>query len=196
MKYQIVSRDRVFNGFYKMDKFVFTHDLFTGGTSPEITRELMIRPDAVCVLLFDPVLDQVVLVEQFRIGGLSQDNPWLLELVAGLIDKDESPEEVGRREAVEEAGIELGRMKQISKYLPSPGGSNEEVYLFIAEVDSSNAGGVFGLEHEGEDIRVAVMSVDDAWHQVQKGRMNNAAGIMAMQWLQLNYDQIKQEWSS
>lgn len=195
MEYKIVSQKRVFDGFYKMDELVFQHDLFAGGRSGDIKRELMVRPDAVCVLLFDPKLRRVVLVEQFRIAGITQPSPWLLEMVAGLIDTDESPEQVGRREAVEEAGLELGRMKQIAKYLPSPGGSNEQVYLFVAEVDSSHAGGVYGLDHEGEDIRVNVMSVADAWKQVLSGKMNNAAGIIAMQWLQMNIEDLVKEWS-
>ena len=80
------------------------------------------RHDAVCVLPYDPQRDRVVLIEQFRVGALGKvDNPWLIELVAGLIDKDESPDEVARREAVEEAGLELADLWPVTRYFPSPG---------------------------------------------------------------------------
>jgi len=194
MDYKIVQRQRVFDGFYKMDEFVVQHEKFAGGWGPNITRELMVRPDAVVVLLFDPKTSNVVLVEQFRVGGLKEPNPWLMEMVAGLIDKDESPEEVGRREAVEEAGAELGRMELICEYLPSPGGSDERVYLYVAEVESQGLGGIHGLDEEGEDIKVHVMPFEEAWRLVQTGRINNAAGIIAMQWLKMNQDRLRQEW--
>lgn len=88
----------------------------------ELSRELFVRHDAVCVLPYDPQRDRVVLIEQFRVGALGKvDNPWLIELVAGLIDKDEAPDEVARREAVEEAGLELADLWPVTRYFPSPG---------------------------------------------------------------------------
>ena len=195
MEFKIINRERVFDGFYKMDRFRVQHELFKGGTSPEIVREVMIRPDAVCVLLFDPRRNQLVFIEQFRIAGSFHGDPWLFELVAGLIDTQETPEQVARREAIEEAGLELGRIEKICEYLPSPGGSNEKVFLYIAEVDSSAAGGVHGLEEEGEDIKVHVLTVEDALAALTSGKINNAAGIMALQWLQLHRTRLQQLWS-
>jgi ADP-ribose pyrophosphatase len=161
----------------------------------EIERELFVRHDAVCVLPYDPVRDEVVLIEQFRVGALGKtDNPWLIEMVAGLIDKDEQPEEVARREALEEAGLELGELWPVSTYFPSPGGSNEQVHLFIGRCDSSGAGGVFGLEEEGEDIRADVWTLDEALAGVRDGRIDNAASIIALLWLALNRDEIRGAW--
>ncbi|PZQ37353.1 MAG: ADP-ribose diphosphatase, partial [Ectopseudomonas oleovorans] len=140
--------------------------------------------------------DEVVLIEQFRVGAMDKaDNPWLLELVAGLIDKDEEPEEVARREAVEEADLILGPLWPITQYFPSPGGSDEFVHLFLGRCDSSGAGGVHGLPEEGEDIRVHVMPLADALAAVRDGRINNAASIIALQWLALNRDEVRGMWS-
>ncbi|HEY8330872.1 MAG TPA: NUDIX domain-containing protein, partial [Pseudomonas sp.] len=171
------------------------HELFGGGMGPVISRELFVRHDAVCVLPYDPLRDAVVLIEQFRVGALVKSaHPWLMELVAGLIDKDEVLEEVARREAMEEAGLTLGELWPVTAYYPSPGGSDERVHLFVGRCDSSGAGGIHGLVEEGEDIRVLVMSLDEALAALAAGRLDNAASIIALQWLALNREQVRQTW--
>ncbi|MFC3607710.1 ADP-ribose diphosphatase [Stutzerimonas tarimensis] len=193
---EILRREQCFRGFYSLDRLHLRHRLFDGSMGAEIDREVFLRHDAVCVLPYDPVNDKVVLIEQFRIGAIGKsDNPWLLELVAGLIDKDEQPEEVARREAVEEAGLELGALWPVTSYFPSPGGSNERVYLYVGRCDSDGAGGVFGLADEGEDIRVHVWSLDEALAAIGDGRIDNAASIIALQWLALNRTAVREAWS-
>ncbi|WP_435606433.1 NUDIX domain-containing protein [Pseudomonas knackmussii] len=192
---EISEREECFSGFYRIERLQLRHRQFAGGMGPLISRELFVRHDAVCVLPYDPQRDEVVLVEQFRVGALEAGvNPWLLELVAGLIDKDEEPEEVARREAVEEAGITLGALWPIAQYLPSPGGSNELVYLFVGRCDSSQAVGIHGLAEEGEDIRVHVLPLEDALQAVRDGRINNAASMLALQWLALNRAEVRGLW--
>ncbi len=106
--FETIKRENCFKGFYKLDKLHVRHELFAGGMSKEISRELFVRHDAVCVLPYDAKRDEVVLIEQFRVGAMKKtSNPWLVELVAGLIDKDEQPEEVAHREAEEEAGLKF-----------------------------------------------------------------------------------------
>ena len=196
LQVEIVEREACFRGFYALDRLRLRHSLFRGGMGPEISRELFVRHDAVCVLPYDPRRDEVVLIEQFRVGALDKSrNPWLLELVAGLIDKDEQPEEVARREAMEEAGLTLGALWPLSVYYPSPGGSDERVHLFVGRCDSVGAGGIHGLEEEGEDIRVHVLSFEDALARVRDGRIDNAASIMALQWLALNRDEVRGLWT-
>mgnify|MGYP000380336880 FL=1 len=191
-----LSKDRVFDGFFKIDRYRLSHRLFKGGWSEELQRELFVREDATCVLPYDPVTDQVVLLEQFRVGALDhRQSPWLLELVAGINDEGETPETVARREGLEEAGIELGELKPICQYLVSPGGTNEKIHLYCGQVDASTAHGVHGLEHEGEDIKVHVVQAHEAFELVASGRINNAASIIALQWLQLNHDILRAEWS-
>jgi len=193
---EVVEREACFRGFYKLDRVHLRHRLFAGGMGKLINRELFVRHDAVCVLPYDPQRDCVVLIEQFRIGALDKSvNPWLIELVAGLIDKDEQPEEVARREAVEEAGLELAELWPLSQYYPSPGGSDERVHLYLGRCDSRGAGGVHGLEEEGEDIRVLVWSLDEALAALEDGRIDNAASIIALQWLALNRDKVRERWA-
>lgn len=119
----------------------------------------------------------------------------LIELVAGLIDKDEQPEEVAHREAEEEAGLVFDALWPITKYFPSPGGSDEFVHLYMGRCSSEGAGGLHGLEAEGEDIRVTVWSFDDAMDAVKDGRIKNASTIIALQWLALNRAEIRGLWS-
>ncbi len=193
---RLIEKERCYDGFFKIDRYRLSHRLFEGGWSRELQRELFVRGDATCVLPFDPLTGQVVLLEQFRVGALGHhQTPWLLELVAGINDDGESPEVVARREGKEEANIDLGALIHICNYLVSPGGTNEKIHLYCGQVDASTAQGVHGLDHEGEDIRVHVVQAEQAFEWVKFGRINNAASIIALQWLQLNYDKVRETWS-
>jgi ADP-ribose pyrophosphatase len=181
----------LYQGFFRLHRLTLSHPRFEGGRV-RIQRELLDRGDAVCVLLYDPKRDAVVLVEQFRAGALGKvDSPWLLELVAGMVEAGESAEAVARRESVEEAGVELAELIPITGYLPSPGGCDEWIELFCALIDAPESGGVFGLDEEGEDIKVHVIPAVDAFALVRQRVVNNAAAIIALQWLQLNHDRLK-----
>ncbi|WP_263147219.1 NUDIX domain-containing protein [Pseudomonas sp. RIT-PI-AD] len=193
---EIVKREDCFRGFYRLDRLQLRHRQFSGEMGPLLTRELFVRHDAVCVLPYDPKRDCVVLIEQFRVGALGKtENPWLLEIVAGLIDKDEVPEQVAHREAEEEAGLTFSSLWPVTRYFPSPGGSDELVHLFVGRCDSEGAGGVHGLAEEGEDIRVHVWPLEDALAAVRDGRINNAASIIVLQWLALNRTEVRGLWS-
>ncbi|MGB2130543.1 MAG: NUDIX domain-containing protein [Marinobacterium sp.] len=182
----------LYNGFFRLHRLTLSHPRFEGGRV-RIQREILDRGNAVCVLLYDPQADAVILVEQFRAGALGKtESPWLLELVAGIVEPGESVEDVARRESVEEAGVELGPVFPITGYLPSPGGCDEWIDLVCALVDSRGVGGVHGLETEGEDIRVHVIGVQDAFALVRENRLRNAAAIIALQWLELNHGRLQQ----
>lgn len=193
---EVLQRETCFKGFYRLDRLHLRHRQFAGGMGPQLSRELFVRHDAVCVLPYDPRRDSVVLIEQFRVGAMDKSaNPWLLELVAGLIDKDEQPEEVAHREAEEEADLQLTALWPITQYYPSPGGSDERVHLYLGRCDSEGVGGVHGLAEEGEDIRVHVWPLEDALQAVRDGRIDNAASIIALQWLALNRAEVRGLWS-
>ncbi|MDG9926749.1 MULTISPECIES: NUDIX domain-containing protein [Pseudomonas] len=193
---EVLQRETCFKGFYRLDRLHLRHRQFAGGMGPQLSRELFVRHDAVCVLPYDPRRDSVVLIEQFRVGAMDKSaNPWLLELVAGLIDKDEQPEEVAHREAEEEADLQLTALWPITQYYPSPGGSDERVHLYLGRCDSEGVGGVHGLAEEGEDIRVHVWPLEDALRAVRDGRIDNAASIIALQWLALNRAEVRGLWS-
>ncbi|MBD9415725.1 NUDIX domain-containing protein [Pseudomonas sp. PDM16] len=193
---EVLQRETCFKGFYRLDRLHLRHRQFAGGMGPQLSRELFVRHDAVCVLPYDPQRDSVVLIEQFRVGAMDKSaNPWLMELVAGLIDKDEQPEEVAHREAEEEADLKLTALWPITQYYPSPGGSDERVYLYVGRCDSEGVGGVHGLAEEGEDIRVHVWPLESALQAVKDGRIDNAASIIALQWLALNRAEVRGLWS-
>ncbi len=191
---EIVSTETLFQGFFRMVKYRFKHRLFQGGWSQIIEREMFERGHAAALLPYDPKRDQVVMIEQIRVGALEHANPWQLEIVAGIIDRAESAEEVVRREAEEEAGISVNRTEKITSYYPSAGGCSEKLDVYVGEVDASLAHGVHGLDYEGEDIKVHVMSRRDAYQLVKEGRIENGASIIALQWLELNYGQLQSQW--
>lgn len=195
MDYRILTHEVAYQGFFRIDRFRLRHQLFAGGWTEELIRELFERGHAAAVLPYDPALDELVLVEQFRIGALqAPGGPWLLEIVAGIIDPGEQPEQVVRREAVEEAGLTLGETEFICDYLVSPGGTSERIALFCGRVDASDAGGIHGLEAEGEDIRVSRVSYEQATEMLASGRLNSASAIIAMQWLMLNRTRLREQW--
>lgn len=192
---QILDRETCYRGFFEMQRIKLRHALYAGGDSEPFVRELFVRGSAVVVLLYDPGRDTVVLIEQFRIGALQdRRSPWLLELVAGIVEPGETSVEVARREAREEAGCEILDLVPVHEYWASPGACSESIAIFCGRVDSEGVGGVFGLAHEHEDIRAQVVAADVAISAVKKGEINNAATIMAFQWLQLNRDWLHKHW--
>ena len=195
-QFEVLDKTIGYNGFFRMEKYRLRHELFRGGWSPDITRECLERGHAVAVLLYDPDHDRVVLLEQFRVGALEfPGGPWLLEIVAGIMDDPaETAEEVARRETVEEAGCELLDLIPICHYLVSPGGASESITLFCGRVDTSGISGLSGLAEEHEDIRLHVVSRTEALDLLKAGRINSAAPIIALQWLELNRSKLLERW--
>ncbi|ENY3836951.1 ADP-ribose diphosphatase [Vibrio vulnificus] len=191
---EVLSKEPLFQGFFKMIKYRFRHKLFAGGWSNVIEREMFERGHAAAMLPYDPIRDEVVLIEQIRVGALEHQHPWQLEIVAGMIDRDESADDVVRREAQEEAGLEVGQLVSVVSYYPSAGGCSEKLDVFIGEVDASKAHGIHGLDYEDEDIRVHVMTREQAYDLVKHGKIENGASIIALQWLELNHLQLKSQW--
>jgi len=189
---EIIRREELYKRFFRVEKVFLRHRLFEGGWGSEIGRELFVRGEAVAVVLYDPVRDLIGMVEQFRIGALDEPNgPWCYEVVAGMLEEGESPEEVARRELIEEANVTPYAMEYICNYLSSPGGSDEKLHLYCGLCDLSQAGGVFGLPEEGEDIRVHVFAADDVFAELLNGAFNNAAALICLQWLQINRNRLR-----
>ena len=194
---EILKEETVYKGHFELKKIHFRHKLFSGGVSGEVVRELLLKGAASALIAYDPVRDNVVLVEQVRIGAYepnSTRSPWLLELVAGMIDKDnEDPAEVAIREAKEEAGLVVENVEYALSVWDSPGGQLERLHLFLGLVDSSKVGNgeVHGLEEENEDILVHVISREQAYQWVQEGKIDNVIAVLGLQWLQLNYQRYQ-----
>jgi len=193
---EIMAVETVYKGFFSMKSYRFRHRLFNGQMSGEVVREVFERGHAAVLLPYDPVRDTVVLVEQLRFPAIeSSHTPWLLEMVAGMIEEGETVEDVARREAQEEAGINVKRCKPMLSYLASPGGTSERLSILVGEVDSATAHGIHGLESENEDIRVHVVSREQAYRWVEEGAIDNAASVIALQWLALHHDSLRKEWA-
>lgn len=191
---EILREENLYQGHFQLKKIIFRHKLFNGGMSGEVVRELMIKGEAAAVIAYDPVRDNVVLVEQFRIGAYnpkSQNSPWLLELIAGMVEEGETAETVAVRESQEEAGLTVSNLTHALSVWDSPGGAYERLHIFLGLVDSQNIGGVHGLSEENEDILVHVVPREQAYQWVQTGKIDNVIAVLGLQWLQLNYPQYR-----
>jgi ADP-ribose pyrophosphatase len=197
MRWSIHSSKTLFKGFFKLTELHLTHQLYAGGESALLRRELLEKGNAVGVLPYDPRRDAVVMVEQFRIGALQDPTgPWLIEIIAGYQEPHEAPESVAAREAFEEAGCVVTDLQFINRYYSTPGGSSEQIHLYFGLTNSSGLGGVHGLEDEGEDIRVRVVSSKEAFEWLDEGRIDSAMPTIALQWFRLNRDAIRERWHS
>ena len=196
MQWKIKHRKRNYNGHFKVDQLIVQHELFAGGFSKELTREQVSRQNAVAVLPYDPIRDEVVLVEQFRVCALDEDNPWLIEIIAGLVEEGEDFEEVAHREALEEANCEVDDLQHVASFFPTPGGFSELSHVYIGKTDAAGLEGVCGLEEEGEDIRVHVVASATAIEMLHQGKMRSAIPMIAMyNFMQLK-DQLQNKWSN
>ena len=194
-EFQLIEKTTSFQGYFRIERYRFRHKLFAGGWSGEVSREVFERGHAVAVLPYDPECDAVLLIEQFRIGALAGGMPaWQVEVIAGIIDEGEMPEQVAHREAEEEAGCKLEDLAPIAHYLASPGGTSETCRLYCARIDSRGLGGIHGLAQEHEDIRVSVVPFDEAVAMLENGVIGNATALIALQWLALNREKLRKRW--
>jgi ADP-ribose pyrophosphatase len=190
--YEILSVETPFRGFFRVDRFRLRHRRFAGDWTKELEREIFVRGHAAGVLPYDPRLDKVLLVEQFRTAAVvAGRSHWTLEVPAGIIPAGESPEEVARRELKEEAGCTADTLVPLFTFMPSPGGSSETVWLYAALTDLSGAGGLAGVADEDEDIRIVVWDAEHALAKLQNNEIDNAITIMSLQWLALNREKLR-----
>jgi ADP-ribose pyrophosphatase len=181
----------------RIDTFRFRHRLFSGEWSAERNYDVLRRGQAVAIVLYDPDHDRVVLVEQFRLPALvAGSSPWQLEVAAGLIDTDETPQAVAVRETHEETGLALiGEPIPIQRYLSSAGNSDEGVVLFCGRVDSTAAAGVHGLPEEHEDIRVVVKTLAEVEVLLDTGAIESGHTLIGLYWLLRHRDHLRRLWS-
>jgi ADP-ribose diphosphatase len=189
--------DDVYQGYAKVKTYSFTHSLFGGGTSDEITREIFVSGDAVMVIPYDVKLQSVLLIEQLRVAQLHRkDPPWIFEGVAGRIEIGEAPEEVARRESMEEAGCPLGALEEIGGFFPSPGIFAEHMTLYCAQANLEGAGGLYGLDDEAEDIRAVVVPLQQALEAIDSGLMVSAPTTLCLLWLDRNKARLTAAWQT
>jgi len=193
---QVSERNTPYRGFMRLDVYRLRHHNFNGGWSIDLSREVLERGNSVAVLPYDPDRDEVVLIEQFRIGAYtaSEASPWQIECVAGMVEDHQPPEETAHRETEEETGLALYELELMHQYLSSPGCTSETIRMYCGRVDATNAGGLTGVAHEGEYIRVFTSSAEEAFVMLDAGRIENGMTIIALQWLKLNRDRLLNTW--
>lgn len=192
---EIQNRENCYQGFFRMERLRLRHGRFDGGWTPPLVREVLVRGLAVAVLPYDPILDEVVLIEQFRPGALVAGEPaWMIEIVAGIAEEGEDLEDVARRETLEETGMTVGTLEPVARYMPSPGGSSEVVQVFAGRVDADGAGGYHGLEDEGEDIRVFRLPALEAFKMMDDGVLDTSITLIGLQWLARNREALRKRW--
>ncbi|MCU4392718.1 NUDIX domain-containing protein [Acinetobacter parvus] len=181
----IESREFLFRGFIQVEKVSFRHRLFNQPDySPVIQRELIHRPEAAGVLLYNDQQQRFALIEQFRVGALNDsESAWQLEVIAGVLDGDEAPEDCIRRESLEESGCEVQQLQHLFSFYPSAGACSEFFHLYAAEVELPKMGGIFGMPDEGENIQLHLFDYSELGTLLKNGRLRNAPVIMALQWL-------------
>lgn len=184
--------------YFAVEEHRYRHLRFDGSKSEALDRTILASGDAVTVLPYDPACAKVLVIEQIRPAPLARrdPSPWLIEPIAGRCDRLEPPEETARREAREEAGVELGRFECISAYYSTPGIAAEYMTSFVAEADLSEAGGIYGLEEEGEDIRAIVLPLEDAMAAVATGEINVGPLILSLLWLNANRERLARSWGA
>jgi ADP-ribose pyrophosphatase len=194
-KLRIHAEETLSDGFLKLTKYTVSHRRFDGGWIGPMTREVVLRPLCVAVLPYDPIADKILLIEQFRLAAhLAGMAAWQREIIAGMNDKNESPETIVRREALEEADCPLTDLVEIYRYLPTPGITNENIVMYCGRMDSRGRGGVFGLDDEHEDIRATLHDFAEVPGILTDSHGGNGLLIMSLQWLMLNRDRLRREW--
>jgi ADP-ribose pyrophosphatase len=189
---ELISESVAFNGFFQLVVQRLRHRMFAGGWSEPIEREVFTKTEAAAAVLYDAKQDRIALIEQFRAGALdSHYGPWCLEVVAGMLEEGENAEQLIRREILEEAGLVPEVLHKITEYYSTPGACNEKIHLFCAECDLSEAGGIHGLDAESEDILLSVFDAQSVLDAMLQSRMNNAATLIALQWLAINRPALK-----
>ncbi|WP_370207218.1 NUDIX domain-containing protein [Pararhodobacter marinus] len=191
----LLAREEPYTRFFAVIEDRLRHRRFGGGSSETVLRAAFLMSDAVTVLPYDPVRDRVMVVEQFRAGPFARGdrNPWSIEAIAGRIDAGEEPETAARREAREEAALDLGVLHSSGRYYPSPGAVTEYLYTYIGLAGlPDEAAGIHGLASEAEDIRSHVLPFERLMDLIRSGEVANGPLITSAYWLALNRERLRQ----
>lgn len=182
-KVEVQQKKRVFDDFFKIDEALVRFEQFNGQMSPPVRRLNFERGDAAAVLVFNKEAQKIILINQFRYPTYEKNGGWLMEIVAGMLDKNETPGECIRREVMEEIGYQVERLVPISTFFTTPGGSSERIFLYYAEViDSDRVSRGGGAEKEHEDIQIVDLSLPDLWKALDSGEIMDAKTLIALLW--------------
>lgn len=194
---ELARNETLHQGFFRMVCLHLRHRLFAGGWSPALSREVVLHGTVAAIVPYDPVRDEIVLIEQFRPGkyAAGDPDPWCISIAAGMVEPGESTAEMARRETQEETGCAVGRLEQALTFYSSPGGSSQHVTLYCGEISAEGVGGLHGVEDEGEDIRAFAVSAADAFAMVARDEVDNAISLVGLQWLETHRDGLRKRWT-
>ena len=188
LKYQIVNNKDLYSGFFKLKKIEFLHQKHDGSWTNKVGREIFSGAHVSTLLPYDPIRKEIVLIQQFRAGAISRyDDDYLYEIVAGIIDENESPEETAIRECVEETGCNVNKITPIQSYFPAPGSSESFYHLFLGEINSFEGERIMGLESENENILVKSYKIEHVRNMLKEKEIKNGLTLIALQWFFLDY---------
>ena len=188
LKYKIINKENLYSGFYSLNKYEFTHQKHDGSWTNKVTREIFHGTQVSSLLPYDPIRNEIVLIQQFRAGVISRyDDSYLYEIVAGMIDKNEYPKDTAKRECLEETGCRVKKIIPIQSYFPAPGSSESYYHLYLGEINSFDGERIMGLENENEDILVKSFKVEEIRKMLKKKVIQNGLTLVALQWFFLEY---------
>ena len=186
-KVKILEAETLSSNKYLLKKYRYEFEKKDGSNEVQ-TREVYDRGNGATVLLYNKEERTVILTRQFRFPSFVNGNPdgMLIEACAGLLDND-NPEDCVKREAEEETGFKIDKVRKIFEAYMSPGSVTEIVYFFVAEYSKDmkiNEGG--GMAHEQEDIEVLEINFDDAMRMMETGEIKDGKTIMLLQYAKLH----------
>lgn len=193
--YEVGERLELANGFFKFEEITLKHRRFDGTWSRLLKREQLHIGGTVIILPYDWQRDEVLLIEQFRCGGMeTSGGPWIIECVAGLLKPDEDLALAASRELTEESGLTPRRLEKIGVYMPNPAVTTEYATMFVADADLVDGGGIFGLVEEDEDIRTLVLPAAEAFDWIAQGQIICANALIPLRWLQVHREALRDRW--
>ena len=187
-KYKVLEKKKIYNGFFKLHEIKFIHLKHNGSWSRKLKREIFGGSHVAGVIPYDPIKKEILLLSQFRAATIKRkDNPLMIEIVAGMIDKGETPKQAAKRECLEETGCVIKKLININSFYPAPGSSESYYHLFLGEVDAFEGQRNVGKEDENEDILVKSYKVNSVRKLLKQKKIINGLTLIALQWFFLEY---------
>ena len=188
LKYKIINKKNLYSGFFSLNKYEFIHEKHNGEWTSAVEREIFSGAHVSTLLPYDPIKKEIILIQQFRAGALSRyDENYLLEIVAGIVDEGENPEQTAIRECFEETGCEVKQIHPVQSYFPAPGSSESYYHLYLGEIQAFDGERIKGLEKENEDILVKSFKIDEVRQMLKEKKIMNGLTLIALQWFFLEY---------
>ncbi len=175
------------DNWYTLNKITFDY-LNDKGVWETQHRESYDRGNGAAILLYNTSKKTVILTKQFRMPTYANgnDDGMMIEVCAGVLDGD-APEKCAIKEAEEESGYKITRIKKVMETYMSPGAVTEILHLFIAEyTDEMKVSEGGGLDNEHENIEVLEMPFSQAINMISNNKIMDAKTILLLQYAQIN----------